>query len=127
MIGRESVFSQALSKSDSIVSSSEMNKLFEARFFFIDKFLVIWSDDYIRHLPPCTRQGCKRDDLKIEFVVLIQDDTIPSVNKVVNDRVEKHNSDKLVQSSLEGTIDLTDVSPKSWFGRIIKPVKRLDM
>ena len=64
LIGRESVFSQALSKSDSIVSSSEMNKLFEARSFFIDKFLVIWSDDYIRHLPPCTRQGCKRDDLR---------------------------------------------------------------
>ena len=65
--------------------------------------------------------------LKIEFVVLIQDDTLPSVNKVVNDPVEKHNSEKFVQSSLEGTIDLTDVSPKSWFGRIIKPVKRLDM
>ena len=83
---------------------------------------VVWSAEVKTAIGKFIRSIQKLHDLE-----LIQDDTLPSVNKVVNDPVEKQNSDKFVQSSTEGTSALNGVSPKSRFGRIIKHVKRLDM
>ena len=76
LLGHGRGFYSASSQPSPISSGSEMGHKYEIRKAAVDKFWEIWSDEYIRNLPPW-RGGESKCSLREGSLVLVQDVRLP--------------------------------------------------
>ena len=76
LLGHGRGFYSASSQPSPISSGSEMGHKYEIRKAAVDKFWEIWSDEYIRNLPPW-RGGEGKCSLREGSLVLVQDVRLP--------------------------------------------------
>ena len=94
----------------------DLKELSDCRNKMMDQFWKIWSDEYIRNLPPW-RGNATRDGLVVGSVVLIRQDGLPRMRWLVGVVI------KLYPSARDGLVRTVDV--KTSKGVLIRPVQLL--
>ena len=80
LIGRVAGFQPQVSCHSVHVSSKDLTERELVRKRQLDKFWKVWSDDYLRNLPPTVKGSKPNCNVKKGSVVLLREDNVPRMN-----------------------------------------------
>ena len=80
LIGRVAGFQPQVSYQSVLVSSKDLTERELVRKRQLDKFWKMWSDDYLRNLPPTVKGFKPNCNVKKGSVVLLREDNVPRMN-----------------------------------------------
>lgn len=116
LIGRGSLFlPEKLNKEETDTYSEDLRNRLVIRNHLLNRFWLIWSKEYIRHLPQCTGSGTT-PNLHLGDLVLVQEDNCPRMRWPVGIIEE-------LFPSKDGVVRAVKIRTKS--GSINRPIQKI--
>ena len=121
LLSKSSVLHPADGDSSSSITGKHLRKISDCRENMMDQFWEVWSNDYVRNLPPFKGHPT-RDELTVGSVVLVRQEGLPRMRWLVGRVI------KVYPSIRDGIIRTVDVkTSKGVFTRPIQLLHRLEV